>query len=94
MEFLVQIAVNLPADLPDDRRRALLHEEWVKGRELRRDGAIVRIWRVPGALRNVGIWKARDATELHSNISSLPLFKWFDVQVTALAAHPVEAEGD
>jgi muconolactone D-isomerase len=80
--------------MPEERRQELLSREWVRGRELRRDGVIVRIWRIPGALRNVGIWKAGDATELHEHISSLPLFRWFDVQVTALAAHPVETRSE
>ena len=94
MEFLVQITVRLPSDMSDEERRVLLHEEWIKGRELRSQGVIVRIWRVPGALRNVGIWKAADATELHAKISSLPAFKYLNADVTALAAHPVEADAD
>jgi muconolactone D-isomerase len=60
--------------------------------ELRRSGVIRRIWRIPGRFANVGIWDAPDATALHQYVSSLPLFPWLDVQVTALALHHLEEE--
>jgi len=91
MEFLVRIAVRLPADMPDARKAELTAAERDYGAELRRRGAIQRIWRVPGATRNVGIWEARDATELHELLSGLPLFPWVEAEVTALAQHPLEA---
>jgi muconolactone D-isomerase len=90
MEFLVEIEVSLPPDMNGERRAALLAAELERGRELRRTGAIVRIWRVPGALRNVGVWDAADATELHALITSLPAFPWLRAEVTPLALHPVE----
>jgi muconolactone D-isomerase len=91
MEFLVQIEVSLPGDMPEQQRADLLAAERERGLELRRRGVIERIWRVPGGLRNVGIWQARDTTELHEAISALPLFPWLRAEVTALARHPLEA---
>jgi muconolactone D-isomerase len=91
VDFLVEIAVSLPPDMDADRRSALLAAELERGRELRRSGTLQRIWRVPGALRNVGIWRAADATELHEAIASLPAFPWLRATVTPLAQHPVEA---
>jgi muconolactone D-isomerase len=93
-EFLVRIAVRLPADMPDERRAELAAAERVRGRELVESGAIQRIWRVPGGLRNVGVWRAEDATELHALIRSLPFARWCEVDVTALAAHPLEGGPD
>jgi muconolactone D-isomerase len=92
MEFLVGIEVRLPGDMPAARRAELAAAEREHGLALRRQGAIQRIWRLPGGLRNVGIWEARDATELHELISGLPLFPWIDADVTALARHPLEAD--
>lgn len=95
MLFLVEIAVELPDELRDpasERRAALLAAELERGVALRRSGAIQRIWRVPGALRNVGIWSAADATELHDLLASLPLFPWIRAEVTPLATHPIERE--
>ncbi len=92
MEFLVRIDVALPGDMPAARRDELLAAERERGLELRRARTIQRIWRVPGGLRNVGVWQARDATELHAALQSLPLFPWITAEVTALAVHPLEQE--
>jgi muconolactone D-isomerase len=91
MEFLVQVRVVLPPEMPDSEREALLEAELVRGRELLAAGSIEAIWRVPGGLRNVAIWYAADATELHELIASLPLYRWLSADVTPLAAHPVTA---
>jgi muconolactone D-isomerase len=92
VEFLVQIAVALPPELPDAEREALLAAELARGRELLAAGAIKDIWRIPGGLRNVGVWVAADATELHGLIASLPVYRWLTAKVTALAEHPLRAE--
>jgi muconolactone D-isomerase len=91
VEFLVQIQVDLPPDMPADERALLLEEEARRGRELKLDGTIVRIWRIPGRLANAAIWSAPDATVLHEALSSLPVFAYTDIRVTALATHPLEA---
>jgi muconolactone D-isomerase len=89
VQFLVRIEVGLPATMPQEERSRLLAAELERGRELVESGSIAAIWRVPGGLRNVGIWEARDATELHDLLSSLPLFQWLSVEVTPLATHPL-----
>ncbi len=88
MEFLVRIQVNWPPEGDDDLRRLLVEREAQRARELADQGAIVRLWRVPGRWANVGLWRAPDASRLHEAISSLPFFPWLDVQVEALADHP------
>lgn len=95
MQFLVEIVVAFPAELRDPgstRRGELLAQELERGVQLRRAGSIERIWRVPGGLRNVGVWSAADATKLHELIASLPLYPWIEARVTPLAEHPVERE--
>jgi muconolactone D-isomerase len=90
VEFLVQIDVVLPTSLSRDERQQLLDAELKRGRELKDSGAIKSIWRIPGAVRNVGIWDAEDATELHDLIASLPLFPYLTTTVTPLAQHPID----
>lgn len=90
MEFLLTIEVKLPPDTPEDRRQQLLAAEERRGRELIELGKLVRIWRLPGRLANVSLYRCTDATELHDLLSSLPLFPWFDVTVQALAQHPLD----
>lgn len=92
IEFLVRIEVVLPAELDAERRAELAAAELAHGRELYRRGAIRRIWRLPGGQRNVGVWEARDGTELHALIESLPMYQWIRAEVTALATHPLEAD--
>jgi muconolactone D-isomerase len=89
-EFVVDIVIALPADLPGERRAEIVRAESVRARELRAAGNLVRIWRRPGQTANVGIWAAESATELHDLISSLPMFPWMNVRVSPLAKHPVE----
>ena len=36
------------------------------------------------------VWQAADASELHDLLLSLPLFRWMDIDVQALAVHPLE----
>lgn len=90
MEFLVRIDVHLPSELPDEARNDLAAAELARGRALQDAGSIVRIWRVPGRLANVAIWQAADASDLHDLLTSLPLFPWMDIDVEALALHPLE----
>ena len=90
MEFLVEIEVKLPSDLPEARRATLLEAEHVRGTELAKAGVLRAIWRVPGRTANRGIWEAPDATALHEAIISLPLWPYMDVAVTALATHPLD----
>lgn len=92
MEFLVQCDIALPPDMEQEAQAVLLAREATRARALMAEGALVRIWRVPGRYANIGIWSAPDATVLHDAVSSLPLFPYMDVEVTALAAHYLEAE--
>jgi muconolactone D-isomerase len=94
IEFLVHIQISLPPDIDVDARSDLLERERERGLELRGSGTIVRIWRIPGQLANVGVWEAADATELHAALSSLPLFPWMRARVTPLATHHLESESE
>jgi muconolactone D-isomerase len=89
VRFLVRIDVHLPDRLSDAERDSLLAAELKRGRELVDSGAIRAVWRIPGGLRNVGIWDAPDATALHDLIASLPLYRWLNAEVIPLADHPL-----
>jgi muconolactone D-isomerase len=89
MEFMVRIDVVLPPDLPDAELEALKAAELARGRELVAAGTLKAIWRIPGGLRNIGVWKAADATALHAAIESLPVYRWLSAEVTPLAEHPL-----
>ena len=86
----MEIDVRLPATLAETERAELLEAELERGRQLVEAGVICAIWRIPGAIRNVGIWEAADATALHEHLTSLPLFPWLTAEVRALAVHPLQ----
>ena len=88
MEFLVEIDLNWPADGDPQRRAELAVAENKRAMELGAEGILVKLWRIPGARKNVGLWRAPDATELHDALSSLPFFPWLEIRVRPLAAHP------
>jgi muconolactone D-isomerase len=100
--YLVQITVELPPEMLAAEREDLLARERRRGEELSAEGRIEDVWRLPGRLANVGIWRSEDATGLHEAISSLPVWPWTRVEVTPLADHhltrapeskPSEGEG-
>ncbi|CAN7632827.1 muconolactone Delta-isomerase family protein [Phenylobacterium sp. LjRoot219] len=89
-EHLVQITLSLPPEMPADRKAKLVADELERGLQLRAEGTILRIWRLPGRPANVGIWVTSSTAELHEKITSLPLYPWMRLEVTPLAPHPVE----
>jgi muconolactone D-isomerase len=91
VEFLVQIQVDFPPDMPQELLADVLDREFRRGKELQQAGRILRIWRIPGRRANVGIWQGDDADAIHDAISSLPAFPWIDARVTPLATHQLEA---
>ncbi len=92
MEFLVSIDVRTPVDLDPARLAALQAAESVRARELVEGGTLRRIWRIPGRRANVCLYEVPDATALHAALSSLPLWPYLEIEVQALAVHPVEQQ--
>jgi muconolactone D-isomerase len=91
MEFLVRFETHLPDSMSDAERGRLKVAERARAMELRKDGILKRLWRVPGRRAVIGLWEAPDATALHDALASLPQWPWMDVTVEPLATHPQEA---
>jgi muconolactone D-isomerase len=91
VEFLVIVRQDRAAlrEVPD--LAALVEDERRVGRELVREGVIVRIWRVPGQRANIGVWRGHDATDPVVQLDRLPLRRWLDADVLAPAGHELEA---
>lgn len=86
----MHIEIRFPEGMPEERRAELFAAEARRGRELIEAGTLVRIWRLPGRLANVSLYRAADATELHAALTSLPLWPYMRVRIEALAAHPLD----
>jgi muconolactone D-isomerase len=90
MEFLVRFETLVPDTMTTDERERLRSLERARAMELREQGILLRLWRVPGRRSVIGLWNADDATALHEALVSLPMFPWMDATVEALATHPQE----
>lgn len=90
MEFLVRTENRLPAGTPDEERDKLRKAERERAQELRDAGILKRLWRIPGRNATVGLYEVGDPAELHDALTSLPMWKWLEVSVEALATHPQE----
>jgi muconolactone D-isomerase len=91
MEFLVRQSNRMPVT-PEGRelRERLVIAERARAKELREDGTLLRLWRVPGTRDSIGLYCAPDATVLHDVLASLPMFAWMEITVEPLATHPQE----
>jgi len=87
-EFLVAFAMTVPAGTPDQVVADTEAREGQRARELAGQGHLLRVWRLPGEGRTLGLYRAGDAAELQSILESLPLYAWMSVQTTPLSPHP------
>jgi muconolactone D-isomerase len=92
VEFLVRTENLLPRDTLDNVREQLRTAERERAQQLRDAGILKRLWRVPGRNATVGLYEAEDPAALHDALTPLPMWKWTDVTVEALATHPQEKE--
>ena len=56
------------------------------------EGKLRRIWRIPGRRAVYALYRLEGPDELHEVLSSLPLFPWMDIEITALGAHALDPE--
>jgi muconolactone D-isomerase len=92
MLFQVQITVRVPHYVDREQIRALSAAETELARDLQRKGKWLHIWRIAGKWANTSIFNVDDADELHDILSSLPLFPYMEIEVTALSRHPASIE--
>lgn len=92
MKFLVHMVVRLPPDMDPGAATDLKAREKTRALDLQRSGVWPHLWRVVGQYANYSIFDVGSNNELHELLSSLPLFPYMDVEVTALAVHPSALE--
>ena len=94
MLFHVQMDVRLPYDLLPDKADALKKVERERAQELQRQGKWRHLWRIAGRYSNVSIFNVSGAEELHDILSTLPLFPFMEITVSALCRHPSSIRDD
>lgn len=88
MLFCVRMDVSIPRDLDPAEREDLVARERAYSQELQRGGEWAHIWRIVGLYSNVSIFDVASNARLHEILSSLPLFPYMRIEVTALTEHP------
>ena len=94
MLFHVTMNVRVPLDYDRDRFEALKAAEKARFQDLQRAGTWRHIWRVVGRYSNVSIFDVGSSAELHDLLTSLPLYPFMEVTVTALCRHPSSLHDD
>jgi muconolactone D-isomerase len=94
MLFHVQMDVRLPHDLLPDKADALKKVERERAQELQRQGKWRHLWRIAGRYSNVSVFNVSGAEELHDILSTLPLFPFMEITVSALCRHPSSIRAD
>ena len=87
MLFQVEMTVALPHNMPDAEAAALKAQERDLSQQMQRAGRWRHLWRIAGRYANVSIFDVHDAEELHELLTSLPLFPYMTLRVTALCRH-------
>jgi len=89
-EFLTTFSVKVPEGTPGQAVGEAEAREADRARELGRQGHLVRLWRLPGQGRALGLWRAEDAAEMQAMVESLPLTAnaWMTTETTPLTQHP------
>lgn len=88
MLFLVRMDVQIPHDLPADKAEEIKAREKAYSQDLQRQGKWQALYRVVGEYANYSVFDVETNDELHTMLSSLPLFPYMKIQVTPLAHHP------
>lgn len=86
MIFLVRSTIR-PGSTDHPDWSSLLEQERVQGRKLHASGVVKHVWRVPGRYEAVTIFEVTSTEELDKILWTLPLWRFMDIHVEALAAH-------
>jgi len=94
MLFHVRMNVHLPASMPPEEATQLKLEEKALAQRLQDQGKWRHLWRIAGQYANVSIFDVEGNEELHALLTSLPLFPYMQIEVTALCRHPSSIRSD
>jgi muconolactone delta-isomerase len=87
-EFLTTFSVTVPEGTPGQTVNDTDAREAERAHELARQGHLLRLWRLPGEGRALGLWRAQDAAEMQAIVESLPVNAWMTTEITPLTEHP------
>jgi muconolactone D-isomerase len=92
MLFHVTMVVRIPHDVDAGKATQLSALEHERATELQVQRKWLHLWRIAGKYANISIFDVESPAELHEILSSLPLYPFMQVEVTALCHHPGSLE--
>ena len=87
-EFLTTFTICVPEGTPSRTVHDTEAREAWRAKELAGQGHLLRLWKLPGESRALGLWNARVSAEMQAILKSLPLDPWMTVETTPLTRHP------
>lgn len=94
MLFQVNMTVKLPTGMDAAQADDLKRREKALAQTLQQQGKWRHLWREVGHYRNLSIFDVESPAQLHDILSSLPLFPYMEMTVTALCRHPSSIHDD
>jgi muconolactone D-isomerase len=86
--------VSLPTSMPEAEATALKKREKEIAQEIQDTGKWRHLWRIAGQYANISIFDVASVEELHSLVSSLPLFPFMQIEILPLCRHPSSVRED
>jgi muconolactone delta-isomerase len=87
-EFLTTFTISVPEGTPTQAVDDIESREAQRAKELAAQRHLLRLWRLPGPSRALGLWNAESPAEMQVILKSLPMDPWMTVETTALSRHP------
>ena len=87
-EFLTTFTISVPEGTPGQAVDDTEAREARRAEELAGQGRLLRLWRLPGPSRALGLWNAGNPAEMQAILTSLPMDPWMTVETTQLSRHP------
>ncbi|WP_219116908.1 muconolactone Delta-isomerase [Janthinobacterium sp. UMAB-56] len=94
MLFHVRMNVNLPLCMPAEQAAQLKQTEKELAQRLQHEGKWRHLWRIAGQYANVSVFDVDSVDELHTLLTSLPLFPYMQIDVMPLCRHPSSVRDD
>jgi len=92
MLFHVRMNLRIPHDADTRKIKQLGEQEHERAQQLQQLGKWLHLWRVAGQYANISVFEVESPAELHEIVSSLPLYPFMEIDVTALCRHPGSLE--
>jgi muconolactone D-isomerase len=88
MLFHVRMNVKLPATMPLEQAAQLKQDEKALAQRLQEEGRWRHLWRIAGQYANISVFDVDSIEDLHTLLTSLPLFPYMQIEVMPLCRHP------